>query len=75
VGLEELRKDLLEFLDELEESINNELPGSVSMIKHPLSDKVDWYFTYEGMKTVPINVPHGFQDREQARLLLMLEKK
>jgi tRNA A37 threonylcarbamoyladenosine synthetase subunit TsaC/SUA5/YrdC len=71
---EEMQKAVGEFLDDLESGINSELPGSVSMIKHPLSEKVDWYFTYGDMKTVPIRCPRDFQDRDDARLVLMLEK-
>ena len=63
---------MLAFLDSLEAKINCELNGSISMIKHPLSEKVDWYFTYAEMKTIPIQPPGGMQDRDPAKMTVLL---
>lgn len=71
---DEIKERINQLLDDLESSINIELTGSVSMIKHPLSDKVDWYFTYGDMKTIPIRCPRDLQDRDDARMILLLEK-
>ena len=70
----EVRAMLLTFLDSLDVKINNELDGSISMIKHPLSEKVDWYFTYDEMKTIPIQSPVGMQDRDEVSMTLLLSK-
>lgn len=70
----ELRIMALEFLDSLESKINCELNGSISMIKHPLSEKTDWYFTYDEMKTIPIKPPEGMQDRDFVKMTMLLSK-
>jgi len=70
----ELGVKMLAFLDSLDDKINCELDGSISMIKHPLSEKVDWYFTYGEMKTIPIQPPEGLQDRDEVKMTLILDK-
>ncbi len=71
---EEAKEALAALLARLEEGINCELDGSISMIRHPLSDKIDWYFTYDEAKIIPINAPAEMEDRAEARLVLILDR-
>ncbi|GEM_PF-1992972 len=59
-------------LDELESMVNCEIRGSIALIKRPLSEQLDWYFTYGDNRVISIDEPGAMRDRDAVKLSVVL---
>jgi len=69
---ENAKKMILGMIDELESMVNTEIAGSIALIKRPLSQQLDWYFTYGENRVIPIEKPEGLNDRDTAIMTVVL---
>ncbi len=61
-------------LDEMGSMINCEIRGSIALIKRPLSEQLDWYFTYGDNRVLPIEEPVAMRDRDAVKLSVVLSE-
>lgn len=63
---------VMDMLNDLESMVNSEIKGSIALIKRPLSEQLDWYFTYGDNRVLPIVEPDEFRDRDKVTLTVIL---
>ncbi len=63
---------IMDIINDFESMVNSEIKGSIALIKRPLSEQLDWYFTYGDNRVLPIKEPDEFRDRDAVTLAVIL---
>ncbi len=72
-GLDDYAKAFIfDMVNELESLVNSEIKGSIALIKRPLSEQLDWYFTYGDNRVIPIQEPDEMRDRDTVKMSVIL---
>lgn len=66
---------IMDIINDFESMVNSEIKGSIALIKRPLSEQLDWYFTYGDNRVLPINEPDELRDRDAVTMAVILTEE